>query len=159
MANYALEEKDSFTVVGLGTELKSHYTDFAGLNKEKADFWQAADQDGTLESLRAIASNDYIFAVNEAVNGKMMHYAGVMTTSSAPEGARIIQFPQGQYLVVKGESETAAELNNTLSGIAFGQALAEIKNYAYVGGPNTIVVTGRQDDLVVGEMWIPVVAQ
>lgn len=29
MANYTIEEKDSFTVLGIGTELKSHYTDFA----------------------------------------------------------------------------------------------------------------------------------
>ena len=40
MANYTLEEKDSFTVLGIGTELKSDYTDFAGINKEKADFWK-----------------------------------------------------------------------------------------------------------------------
>ena len=41
MADYTLEEKDSFTVLGFGTELKSDYTDFAGLNKEKSDFWQS----------------------------------------------------------------------------------------------------------------------
>ena len=79
MANYTLEEKDSFTVLGIGTELKSDYTDYAGINKEKADFWQAVKQDGRLDTLKAIATNDYIFAVNEAVNNKMMHYAGVMT--------------------------------------------------------------------------------
>jgi predicted transcriptional regulator YdeE len=159
MANHTLEEKNSFIVVGLGTEMKSHYTDFAGLNKEKADFWQAVSQDGRLDRLKAIAANDYIFAVNEAVNNKMMHYAGVMTESSAPEEARVIQFPKGQYLVVKGEAKTAEELNNTLAGIAFGQALAEIKNYAYVGGPNATVVMGQRNGLVYGEMWIPVVAQ
>ena len=83
MANYTLEEKDSFIVLGIGTELKSDYTDFAGINKEKADFWQAVKQDGRLDTLKAIATNDYIFAVNEAVNNKMMHYAGVMTEAIA----------------------------------------------------------------------------
>lgn len=39
MKNYTIEEKDSFIVLGIGTELKSHYTDFAGINKEKVDFW------------------------------------------------------------------------------------------------------------------------
>ena len=34
MADYNLEEKESFTGLGFGTELKSDYTDFAGLNKE-----------------------------------------------------------------------------------------------------------------------------
>lgn len=159
MADYTIEEKDSFTVIGLGTELKSHYTDFAGLNKEKSDFWQAAGQDGRLATLKALAANDYVFAVNEAVNNKMMHYAGVMTETSAPapEEARVIQFPKGEYLVVKGEAKTADELNNKLAGLAFGQAMQEAKNVAYVGGPNAAVEMGQRNGLVFGEMWIPVV--
>ena len=52
MADYTLEEKESFIVIGLGTELKSDYTDFAGLNKEKSDFWQAISEDGTLDTLK-----------------------------------------------------------------------------------------------------------
>ncbi|NEY21425.1 AraC family transcriptional regulator [Bacillus ginsengihumi] len=159
MADYTLEEKDSFIVFGLGTELKSHYTDFAGINKEKADFWQAVSQDGRLDTLKAMAINDYIFAVNEAVNNKMMYYAGVMVEDSTPtlEEARVIQFPKGQYLVVKGEAQTADELNNKLTGIAFGQVLPEVKNVAYVGGPNATVKMGERNGFVYGEMWIPVV--
>jgi predicted transcriptional regulator YdeE len=157
MTNYTLQEKDSFTVLGFGTELKSDYTDYAGINKEKSDFWQAFSQDGRLDALKAIAINDYVFAVNEAVNNKMMHYAGVMTEASAPEEARVIQFPNGEYLVVKGEGKTAEELNNKLSGIAFGQVLPEAKNFAYVGGPNATVEMGQRNGIVFGEMWIPVV--
>lgn len=157
MADYTIEEKDSFTVLGFGTELKSAYTDFVGLNKEKADFWQVVNQDGRLDILKSVAANDYIFAVNEAVNNKMMHYAGVMTEAPGPEEARVIQFPKGEYLVVKGEGKTADELNNKLSGLAFGQALPEATNYAYVGGPNTTVEMGQQNGLVFGEMWIPVI--
>ncbi|GIP35926.1 GyrI-like domain-containing protein [Paenibacillus sp. J2TS4] len=157
MADYILEEKDSFTVLGIGTELKSHYTDFAGINKEKADFWSAVKQDGRLDALKAIATNDYIFAVNEAVNNKMMHYAGVMTEASIPEASRVIQFPKGEYLVVKGEGKTAEELSNRLTGIAFGQVLPEAQNFAYVGGPNATVEMGQRNGLVYGEMWIPVV--
>ncbi|MFP7224534.1 GyrI-like domain-containing protein [Priestia filamentosa] len=157
MTSYTLQEKDSFTVLGFGTELKSDYTDYAGINKEKSDFWQAFSQDGRLDALKSIATNDYVFAVNEAVNNKMMHYAGVMTEASASEEARVIQFPKGEYLVVKGEGKTAEELNNKLSGIAFGQVLPEAKNFAYVGGPNATVEMGQQNGLVFGEMWIPVV--
>ncbi|MEH7546760.1 GyrI-like domain-containing protein [Neobacillus vireti] len=157
MANYTLEEKESFTVLGIGTELKSDYTDFAGINKEKADFWSAVKQDGRLDMLKAIATNDYIFAVNEAVNNKMMHYAGVMTEASLPEESRVIQFPKGDYLVVKGEDKTDGELSNKLTGIAFGQVLPEAKNFAYVGGPNATVEMGQRNGLVFGEMWIPVV--
>lgn len=157
MTNYTLEEKDSFTVLGIGTELKSDYTDFAGINKEKTDFWQTVSQDGTLDTLKAVASNDYIFAVNEAVNNKMMHYAGVMSEKSIPEATRMIQFPKGEYVVVKGEAQTADELNNKLAGIAFGQVLPSTNEVAYVGGPNATVEMGERNNLVFGEMWIPVV--
>lgn len=157
MTPYTLEEKEGFTVVGLGTELKSDYTDYAGINKEKTDFWEAVSQDGRLDYLKGIAVNDYIFAVNEAVNNKMMHYAGVMTEAAAPEEARVIEFPKGPYLVVKGEAKTADELNNKLAGVAFGQALPEAKDFAYVGGPNTTALMGERDGFVYGEMWIPVV--
>lgn len=157
MADYTLEEKDSFIVLGIGTELKSDYTDYAGINKEKSDFWQAVKEDGRLDTLKSVAANDYIFAVNEAVNNKMMHYAGVMTEETLPEASRVIQFPKGEYLVVKGEGKTAEELHIKLAGIAFGQVLPEVKNVAYVGGPNTTVETGQRNGLVFGEMWIPVV--
>ncbi|MFB5195300.1 GyrI-like domain-containing protein [Neobacillus sp. KR4-4] len=157
MTNYTIEEKDSFTVLGFGTELKSNYTDYAGITKEKSDFWQAVKQDGTLDTLKSVATNDYVFAVNEAVNNKMMHYAGVMTETSLPEATRMIQFPKGEYLVVKGEGNNAEELSNMLTGIAFGQALPEAQEFAYVGGPNTSVVMGLRNGLVFGEMWIPVV--
>ncbi|HWO54388.1 MAG TPA: GyrI-like domain-containing protein [Paenibacillus cookii] len=157
MKNYTLEEKESFNVLGIGTELRSDYTDYAGINQEKADFWKAVMQDGRLDTLKAVAANNYIFAVNEAVNNKMMYYAGVMTEAAMPEATRVIQFPKGEYLVVKGEGKTADELGNMLSGIAFGQVLPEATDFAYVGGPNATVEMGERNGLVYGEMWIPVV--
>ncbi|MFS0673789.1 GyrI-like domain-containing protein [Ornithinibacillus sp. 179-J 7C1 HS] len=157
MGNYVLEEKDGFTVLGFGTELKSDYTDYMGINKEKADFWNQFSEDGRLDALKEIAINDYVFTVNEAVNNKMMYYVGVMTEAPAPEEARLIQFPKGEYVVVKGEGNTPEELSNTVTGIAFGQALQEAKEVAYVGGPNAVVEMGKSDGVVYGEMWIPVV--
>ncbi|OCA88041.1 transcriptional regulator [Bacillus sp. FJAT-27225] len=157
MADYTIEEKNSFTVLGIGTELKSDYTDYVGINKEKADFWRAVREDGRLDALKTVASNDYIFTVNEAVNNKMMHYAGVMTDETLPEATRVIQFPKGEYVVVKGEANTAEELSNTLTGIAFGQVLPEVTDYAYVGGPNAAVEMGQRNGQVYGEFWIPVV--
>ncbi|GJM67932.1 hypothetical protein HMSSN036_01480 [Paenibacillus macerans] len=103
MANYTLEEKDSFTVLGIGIELKSDYTDYAGINKEKAAFWQAVKQDGTLDTLKAIAENDYIFAVNEAVNNKMMHYAGVMRRPRYRKQPGLFNFLRGNTWLLKGK--------------------------------------------------------
>lgn len=157
MANYTLEEKEGFTVLGFGTELKSDYTDYAGITKEKSDFWQEVKENGILDTLKSVATNDYIFAVNEAVNNKMMHYAGVMTDETLPEATRVIEFPKGEYVVVKAEAKTADELSQTLTGLAFGQVLPELKDVAYVGGPNATVEMGQQNGFVFGEMWIPVV--
>ncbi|ERI08854.1 hypothetical protein HMPREF0083_03067 [Aneurinibacillus aneurinilyticus ATCC 12856] len=50
-------------------------------------------------------------------------------------------------------------MNNKLVGLAFGQVLAEAKNFTYVGGPNATVEMGRRNGLVFGEMWIPVVVK
>jgi predicted transcriptional regulator YdeE len=157
MATYTLEEKDSFIVLGIGTELKSDYTDYAGMNKEKESFWRTVEQDGRLDALKAVAANDYIFAVNELVNRMRMYYAGVMTEATVSDEHRAIQFPKGQYLVIKGEGKTADELSSMLTGIAFGQVLPSAENFAYVGGPNATVEMGRRDGVVYGEMWIPVV--
>lgn len=157
MANYTLEKKDRFNVLGLGTELLSDYTDSAGIAREKSEFWSAVAQDGRLDTLKAISTNDYIFAVNEAVNNKMMHYAGVITDESVSQESRVIEFPAGDYLVVRGEGSTAEELSHALTYAAFAEALPEVKDFIYVGGPNATVEMEQRDGRVVGEMWIPVV--
>ncbi len=59
--------------------------------------------------------------------------------------------------MLKGEANSAEELRNMLTGIAFGQVLPEAENFAYVGGPNAAVEMGQRNGLVFGEMWIPVV--
>ncbi len=53
MKNYTIEEKDSFIVLGIGTEIKSEYTDFVGIKKEKEDFWSAVKEDGRLDTLKS----------------------------------------------------------------------------------------------------------
>lgn len=157
MSVYTLEEKDAFTVLGFGTELTSNYTNYMGIAKEKADFWAKVTTDGTLEKLKALADNSFVFAVNEAYDNKMMYYVGVLTNETLPDATRVIQFPKGTYVVVKGDAATAEELKDTLTGLAFGQALVEEQNYEYVGGPNTAVEMGTHEGKFFGEMWIPVV--
>ncbi|WP_314064990.1 GyrI-like domain-containing protein [uncultured Vagococcus sp.] len=159
MATYTLEEKEGFTVLGFGVELKSDYTDYMGIAKEKSAFLAQAQTDGTIEKLKTVALNDDFFIVNEAVNNKMMYYVGVMANDTLPEATRMIQFPKGQYLVIEGEGNNSEELSNNLTGMAFGQVLGEVTDVAYVGGPNTSVETGTRDGMVTGEMWIPVVKQ
>lgn len=159
MANFSIEEKESFTVFAIGTELKSDYKDHAGLVREKEGFWREITEDGRLEMLKTIAANDYLFAINEAYDNKMMYYAGVLPDKPIPipEVDRSIDFPEGEYVVVKGEERTFEELHNNLTSITFGEALAEAKEVEYIGGPNAVVVMGQREGKLFGEMWIPVI--
>lgn len=159
MALYDFEDKKAFTVVGIGVELKSEYQDQEGLDREKEEFFTKALTDGTLDKLRAVAKNDFIFAVNEAVDDKMMHYIGVESDEEIPEATRMIHFPEGKYIIVGGEANSEYELTDKLTKSTFGDVLYTETDYAYVGGPNTAVIMGEQDGVFVGEMWIPVEKQ
>lgn len=157
MTNYQLEEKPAFAVLGFGTELKSDYTDFAGIAAEKDAFWQAITADGRLDQLKKIASDDDLFIVNEAIDNKMMHYAAVRTNETLPDADRLIEFPAGEYVVVPGTASSEKELADAVTGAAFGEVLGSLTDVAYVGGPNAAVITDETDGVVTGEMLIPVV--
>ena len=159
MAKYEYLDKDSFTVSGIGVELKSDYMDQEGVRKEKRAFYDRVSRDGTIDHLKSIAKNDLLFVVNEAVDNKMMHYVGVETDKELPEATRLIQFPKGKYIAVPGEAASEYELADKLTELAFGDVLYEESEYAYVGGPNAAVIMGETNGSMVGEMWIPVVKQ
>ncbi len=96
-----------------------------GIAQEKADFWEKITTDGTLDKLKALADNEFVSAVNEAYDNKMMYYVGVLTNETLPDATRVIQFPKGTYVIVKAEAATSEELKDTLTGLAFRQALVE----------------------------------
>ena len=159
MAKYDFEDKEAFTVVGVGVELKSDYKDQAGLDKEKEDFFSRVMADGTVEKLREIAKNDFLFVINDASENKMMHYVGVLSDEKLPGASDLIQFPAGKYIAVPGEADSAYELADQLTKKSFGDVLVKEEKYAYVGGPNTAVIMGEAEGTYVGEMWIPVIEQ
>lgn len=157
MANYDFEDKQEFTVLGIGVELKSDYRDQEGLNQEKEDFFNQVIQNGTVAKLKEIAKNDYLFVVNDAVDYKMMHYIGVETDQEVPEATRMIPFPAGKYIVVPGEASSQYALTEQLTNKTFSEVLYEEKEYSYVDGPNAAVIMGEAEGIFVGEMWVPVI--
>ncbi|MFD1548600.1 GyrI-like domain-containing protein [Levilactobacillus fuyuanensis] len=154
MANYTIETKSAFTVLGIGTVLTGGFPE---MGQQKTDFWQKINANHALDSLTGV--NDYPFAVNEAVNGKFCYYAGREVTADTPvaDGQRLIAFPAGKYLVIKGAAADQMGLYNALEGPAFGEILPQLTDYAYVGGPNTSYMTGSDADGVHGEMLVPLV--
>ena len=154
MANYTIETKPAFTVLGIDTVLTGNFPE---MGQQKANFWQKINADQALAKLDGI--NDYPFAVNEAINGEFHYYAGrqVTTAATAAAGQRLIEFPAGKYLVITGTAADQMGLYNALEGSAFGEILPQLTDYAYVGGPNTSYVTGSDDAGVHGEMLVPLV--
>lgn len=159
MAKYEMLDKIAFTIVGMGVELKSNYMDQEGLNAEKETFFNQTHADGTVNKLNAVAKNNFLFVVNEAVDNKMMHYVGVESDQEFADATRIIQFPKGKYIVVSAEADSAYALTEKLTEIAFGEVLYTVTDYAYVGGPNAAVIKEEKNGTFTGEMWIPVVKQ
>lgn len=159
MTDYKLQSKASFNVAGTGVELKSHYTDFMGINQEKTDFYKKIQTNGTFDKLKSVAKTPELFLVNEAYDDKMMYYFGVQTDETLPEVTRNIEFPASEYLIISGTSSDIESLAMQLTGSAFGDVLMNLSDYAYVGGPNTVVVNEQKENQVTGEIWIPVVKQ
>ncbi|WP_341779204.1 effector binding domain-containing protein [Levilactobacillus sp. HBUAS70063] len=154
MADYTIETKAAFTVLGIGTVLTGGFPE---MGQQKTAFWQKINAERALDQLPGL--NDYPFAVNEAVNGEFHYYAGreVAADAAAKAGQRLIEFPAGKYLVITGHAADQMGLYNALEGPAFGEILPQLTDYAYVGGPNTSYVTGTTATGVTGEMLVPLV--
>lgn len=155
MADFKIETKPAFTVLGLGTILSGEY---AQLGAQKAAFWQQVGDQAAFVALGQTAINEKVFAVNEAINNEFHYYAGRQTAADVQvdnADLRAIQFPAGDYLVVTATAPDQMSLFNTLEGLAFGKVLPTLTDYAYVGGPNTAVMTDQQATSVSGEMLIP----
>lgn len=159
MTKYQLESKDAFAVIGFGTTVQygEGADKFAHITAQKQTLWQDIAADGRLDTLKKVAADHRLLAVNEAVNQEMWYYAGVISDQAAPQDAKTINFPAGEYLVVTGQAATPGELFGQLEGQVFGQVLPNTQDFAYVGGPNAAVETSVNDAGVQGEMWVPVV--
>lgn len=155
---YSIEPKSAFTILGFGRTVQygEGADKFAQITRQKQQLWTDVTADGRLKQLTDLAPASHLFAVNESYQNEMWYYAGVESDAKAPANARAIAFPDSQYLVVSGSAANAGQLFAQLEGEAFGQALGEIGDYAYVGGPNAAVLLEEVDGVVSGEMWIPV---
>ncbi|KRN28761.1 hypothetical protein IV38_GL000966 [Lactobacillus selangorensis] len=156
MADYRIEKKDAFTVVGFEKDLSG---DYSLMPQQKADFWQQATGDPAFEKLAQKAVNDYEFAVNEATPDGARYYVGRQVAAPVQADWAHIHFDAGNYLVIDGTGATATELFSNLEKTAFGDVLKNLTDYQYVGGPNTTILQGHKGTQAMGEIWIPVTAQ
>ncbi|QJC50447.1 AraC family transcriptional regulator [Paenibacillus albicereus] len=156
MAAYALEFKKSFTLTAYGFSIQSKVQDRQAMHKEKAEFWDKLKTDGRFSKLKEAAKNDREWSVNEVYRGTAWNYFAVEAGRSVPDATRIIEFPESEYIVVAGSGDKET-LFDELTYRAFGEVLAQVTDYAYVGGPNATYREDSGDGTFYGEFWVPVV--
>ncbi|MDR0199218.1 MAG: GyrI-like domain-containing protein [Streptococcaceae bacterium] len=154
MTDYTIEHKEAFTLTGYGFGIEG---DFAGAAKLKQDFLATITNDGRLEALQKASTDGFDWSVNDVYQGKPHTYFAVATAEKL-QSTRVIDFPAGDYVVIPGVADKSSFFD-TLAGIAFGQVLPTITNYAYVGGPNATWRKENADGTCEGEIWIPVVTK
>ncbi|MDR0299304.1 MAG: GyrI-like domain-containing protein [Streptococcaceae bacterium] len=152
MTEYKIEHKDAFNITAYGTTIEMPYE---SIPAQKSDFWKAIEADGRWAKLKSVAKNGLEFAVNEAINGAMWYYSGVESDKEIEDATRLIEFPDGDYLILKGSAPQPGQLFAQLEGAAFSEVLGSLSDYAYTGGPNTSVQTDQKDGMFYGEIWIP----
>lgn len=155
MTEYTLEKMDAFNVTAYGKALSMDKNPFE-LAGEKASLWETIEADGRWDALKASAIAPLEFGINEAVDGQFMYYAGVLTNTEFADATRVINFPAGEYLVIKATG-TNDKIWQQLDMAAFGEILPQATDFAYVGGPNANVQMAITDGVIAGEKWIPIV--
>ncbi|PCR99809.1 GyrI-like domain-containing protein [Lactococcus fujiensis] len=156
MANYTLVHKTGFTLTGYGFVITAPFQDSQALISEKNKFWNDLQVTGKFDDLKKVAKNHREWSVNEVYQGKPWNYFAVETHSTVDNATRLIEFPDSEYIVVSG-SGPKDELFDQLTYQAFGEVLSQIKDYAYIGGPNATYREKNTDGTYYGEFWVPVV--
>lgn len=156
MTEYKIEHRAAFQLTGYGFTIQAPFTDFAALSAEKKTFWQELADNGRFAKLKKVAADSLEWSVNEVYQGKPWNYFAVETADNVTDATRLIEFPDSDYVIVSanGDKET---LFDQLTGLAFGQVLGEISDYAYVGGPNGTYRIENADGSWSGAILIPVV--
>lgn len=119
-------------------------------------FGRELTTDGSLAKLVSQAKDSSLYAVNEVVNNKMMHYAAILPKNDHVIADRLIEFPSGTYLVVTGTAASQEGLTAQLTGAVFGEILPQLTTYSYVGGPNAVQMQAV-DGKFQGVALVPVV--
>lgn len=156
---YTIKNMEVFTVLGIGTQLIAEQNEnfYAEIARQKGA--HVSNSQNALARLTKNANSDETYYVNEAVNGEMWYYVGVASDDAASSDVREIVFPAGKYLVISDQADSRAALSGQLEGQAFGQVLPNLDDFAYVGGPNAVVIKNNQSNQITGEIIIPVVAK
>jgi len=154
MSNYSIKTiSENYKMTAFGVSLED-YNDWAG-NAAKTEAKKAEiTENGKLAELLAIADGQE-YQINYVIDQKAWRGFGVMGEFDV-EGAVVLDFLAGDYLVVPGTGTNKERLADEITGKVFSGMLQEISDYKYVGPGNSTFVKADENGEFYGEMWLRV---
>lgn len=154
MSNYFIKTvSESYKMTAFGVTFDD-FNDWAGNAAKTAAKKAEITANGRLAELLALADGQE-YQINYVVDGKPWRGFGVMGEFDV-EGAIVIDFLAGDYLVVPGTGADKDRLADEITGKVFGGLLEEIPDYKYVGPGNATNVKPAGNGEYDGEMWLRV---
>jgi hypothetical protein len=152
MSNYSIQTiPENYKMTAFGVYFED-YNDWAGNAAKTATKRAEIVENGKLAELLALADRQE-YQINYNINGKPWRGFGVMGEFDV-EGAVVLDFLAGDYLVVPGTGADKDRLADEITGKVFGGMLQEITDYKYVGPGNATFVKPAENGEFYGEMWL-----
>jgi hypothetical protein len=150
MSNYSIQTvSENYKMTAFGVLLED-YNDWSGNAAKTAAKKAEITENGKLAELLALADGQE-HQINYVIDGKAWRGFGVMGAYDV-EGAVVLDFLAGDYLVVPGTGVDKDRLADEITGKVFGGLLQEITDYQYVGPGNSTFVKAVEDGTFYGEM-------
>ncbi|GLX68590.1 hypothetical protein [Paenibacillus glycanilyticus] len=154
MTNYSITTiSENYKMTAFGVTFED-FNDWAGNAAKTAAKKAEITENGKLAELLALADGQE-YQINYVFEGKAWRGFGVMGEFEA-EGAVVLNFLAGDYLVVPGTGANKESLADEITGKVFGGMLPEITEYKYVGPGNSTFVKADENGEFYGEMWLRV---
>lgn len=152
MSNYSIKKiLENYKMTAFGVSFED-YNDWAGNAAKTAAKKAEITENGKLAELLALADGQE-YQINYNVEGKPWRGFGVMGEFDV-EGAVVLDFLAGDYLVVSGTGADKDRLADEITGKVFGGMLQEITDYKYVGPGNSTFIKPAENGEFYGEMWL-----
>lgn len=152
MTNYSIRTiSENYKMTALGVSFED-FNDWAGNAARTAAKKAEITENGKLAELLALADGQE-YQINYVIDGKAWRGFGVMGEFDV-EGAVVLDFLAGDYLIVPGTGADKDRLADEITGRIFGGMLQEITDYKYVGPGNSTFVKAIENGEFYGEMWL-----
>ncbi|MWC29146.1 hypothetical protein [Paenibacillus sp. MMS18-CY102] len=152
MTNYSIKTiAESYKMTAFGVAFED-FNDWAGNAAKTAAKKAEITENGKLAELLALADGAE-YQINYVLDGKAWRGFGVMGEFNV-EGAVVLDFLAGDYIVVPGTGADKERLADEITGKVFGGMMNEITDYKYVGPGNATSVKAADNGEYYGEMWL-----